>query len=80
MADKSNFTPDEWRLQLGSVVMAGIAVAISEPSGLWCLLRESFAGGSALEGARIDVGTNALVNALVNDLETAQDGTPRARD
>ena len=79
MADKSDFTPEEWKLLLGSVMMAGIAVTVSEPSGLWGLLKESFAGGSALAQARIDVGTNALVDALVSDLETAQ-GRIAARD
>jgi hypothetical protein len=40
MADESNFTPDEWQLPLESMMMAGIAVS----SGLWGLLKESFAG------------------------------------
>ena len=35
MPDKSNFTPDEWKLLLESVMMAGIAVSAAEPSGLW---------------------------------------------
>jgi len=35
MADKSNFTPDEWKLILESVTMAGIAVSAADPSGLW---------------------------------------------
>ena len=43
MPDKSNFTPDEWKLLLESVMMAGIAVSAAEPSGLWGLLKESFA-------------------------------------
>ena len=45
MTDKSNFTPDEWKLLLQSVIAAGIAVTAAEPSGLWGLLKESFAGG-----------------------------------
>ena len=47
MPDKSSFTPDEWKLLLESVMMAGIAVSAAEPSGLWGLLKESFAEGSA---------------------------------
>jgi hypothetical protein len=31
MADKSNFTPDEWKLLLESVTMAGIAITAAEP-------------------------------------------------
>jgi hypothetical protein len=48
MADKSTFTDEEWKLLLESVMMAGIAVTVAEPSGLWGLLKESFASGSAL--------------------------------
>ena len=32
MADKSSFTPDEWKLLLESVMMAGIAVSAAEPA------------------------------------------------
>ena len=56
MPDKSNFTPDEWKLLLESVMMAGIAVSAAEPSGLWGLLKESFAEGSALMTAKLDPG------------------------
>ena len=61
MADKSNFTPDEWKLLLQSVVAAGIAVTAADPSGLWGLLKESFAGGTVLAKAKMDPGTNALI-------------------
>ena len=64
MADKSNFTPDEWKLLLQSVVAAGIAVTAADPSGLWGLLKESFAGGTVLAKAKMDPGTNALINTF----------------
>ena len=79
MADKSNFTPDEWKLLLESVMMAGIAVTTAEPSGLWGLLKESFAGGSALATAKMDPKANMLIKAVVADFETA-DGRSTARD
>jgi hypothetical protein len=41
MTDKSNFTPDEWKLLLQSAVAAGIAVTAADPSGLWGLLRRA---------------------------------------
>ena len=41
MPDNSNFTPEEWKLLLESVMMAGIAVSAAEPSGLWGLLKEN---------------------------------------
>src|SRR5262247_4499035 len=79
MPDKSNFTPDECKLLLESVMMAGIAVSAAEPSGLWGLLKESFAGGSALVTAKMDTSSNLLIRAVVADFETAQ-GRSTARD
>lgn len=54
MTDKSNFTSDEWKVLLESVTMAGIAITASEPSGLWGLLKESFAEGGELVKAKMD--------------------------
>ena len=79
MPDKSNFTPDEWKLLLESVMAAGIAVSAAEPSGLWGLLKESFAEGSALMKAKMDPGADALIKAVVADFETAE-GRSTARD
>jgi hypothetical protein len=79
MTDKSNFTPDEWKLILESVMMAGIAVSAAEPSGLWGLLKESFASGNALVRAKMDPGSNPLIKAVVSDFESA-DGRSIARD
>ena len=79
MADKSNFTPEEWKLLLESVMMAGIAVTAAEPSGLWGVLKESFASGSALSQAKMDPGSNPLIKAVAADFETAE-GQSTARD
>ena len=79
MPDKSNFTPDEWKLLLQSVMMAGIAVSAAEPSGLWGLLKESFAEGKALMMAKLDPGADALIKAVVADFETAEGAKLRAR-
>src|SRR5262245_58939954 len=79
MADKSTFTPEEWKLLLESVTMAGVAVSAAEPSGLWGLLKESFAGGSALVQAKMDPAANPLIKAVIADFETAQ-GRSSARD
>ena len=78
MPDKSNFTPDEWKLLLESVMAAGIAVSAAEPSGPWGLLKESFAEGSALMKPNWTRG-GALIKAVVADFETA-DGRSTARD
>ena len=79
MADKSNFTPDEWKLLLESVMMAGIAVSAADPSGLWGLLKESFAGGAALTKVATDANANALIKAVVADFSTSE-GRSTARD
>jgi hypothetical protein len=64
---------------LESVMAAGIAISAAEPSGLWGLLKESFAGGAELAKAKMDSGTNALVKAVVADFATAE-GRSAARD
>src|SRR5215813_2892635 len=79
MPDKPNFTPDEWKLLLESVMMAGIAVSAAEPSGLWGLLKESFAKGNALMTAKMDPGADALIKAVVADFDTSE-GRSTARD
>jgi hypothetical protein len=79
MTNKSNFSPDEWKLLLESVMMTGIAVTAAEPSGLWGVLKESLAGGSALVKAKTDAGSNPLIKAVVDELDTAQ-GRSIARD
>ena len=79
MADKSNFTPDEWKLLLESVTMAGVAVSAADPSGLWGLLKESFAEGTTLAAAKSDPTTKPLIKAVLADFQTAQ-GRSTARD
>src|SRR5215469_8330478 len=79
MPDKSNFTPDEWKLLLESVMMAGIAVSAAEPSGLWGLLKESFAEGSALMTAKMDPGADALIKSSSRRLRDFRRTKHRAR-
>ncbi|MCP3471302.1 hypothetical protein NLM33_13275 [Bradyrhizobium sp. CCGUVB1N3] len=79
MADKASFTKDEWALLLRSPMNAGIAITAAEPSGLWGLLKESFASGAALSQAATDPSANALVKAVVADFTTG-DGRGVARD
>jgi hypothetical protein len=79
MADKANFTTEEWTLLLESPMIAGMAVTAADPSGLWGLLKESFAGGTALTKAIAGADTNALVKAVVTDFSTSE-GRTAARD
>jgi hypothetical protein len=71
MADKQSFTPDEWTTILMSPTIAGMAVTAADPSGLWGMLKESFASGTALVTAKTDPTANPLVKAVVADFETA---------
>ena len=79
MPDKSNFTPDEWKLLLESVMMASIAITAAEPHGLWGLLQESFAGGAELAKAKMNPSADELIKAVVADFGTAE-GRGIARD
>jgi hypothetical protein len=79
MVDKTNFTKEEWTLLLKSPMVAGMAITAADPSGLWGLLKESFAGGAALTKAATDPNANALVKAVVADF-SASEGRTAARD
>lgn len=79
MADKSTFTPDEWKRILGSTMLAGMAVSAADQSGLWGMLQESLAGGSAVLEARTDPNANSLIRAVVADFQTPE-GRAAARD
>jgi hypothetical protein len=61
------------------VMMASIAVTAADPSGLWGLLRESFAGGTELAKVKMDPAANPLVKAVVADFGTTE-GRSTARD
>jgi len=61
----------------GSSAKRGIAITAAEPSGLWGLLKESFAGGTELAKAKTDPGTNALIKAVVDDFGTAEGSAAR---
>ena len=70
MANKASFTTDEWKRLLEGVMMAGIAVTVADPSGLWGTLKESFSSAQSMTAGK--GGSSELVKALVSDLETAE--------
>lgn len=72
MANKQSFTPEEWTKILESVMLAGMAVSAAEPSGLWGLLKEGVASGSALAAAKSDSGSSELIKAVVAEYETSE--------
>jgi hypothetical protein len=75
MTDKTSFTKDEWSLLLRSPMNAGMAITAAEPSGLWGLLKESFAGSAELTHAAADPNANPLVKAVVSDFATSEGRT-----
>jgi hypothetical protein len=79
MADKSSFTPDEWNTLLGAPMLAGMAVTLAEPNGLWGMLKEGMAGARSLLDAKQDAGASPLIKALVADMETSE-GRGHAKD
>jgi hypothetical protein len=79
MADKSNFTPEEWKLVLSSPMLAGLAVTLAEPSGLWGMLKETMASANAVLAAGKDSNASPLMKALLADMETSE-GRTVARD
>jgi hypothetical protein len=79
MADKSSFTPEEWKALLEAPMLAGVAVTAADPSGLWGMLKESFAAGGALAKIKADAGANPLIKAIVAEYDSAE-GRGIARD
>src|SRR5262245_65428200 len=72
MANKTSFTPEEWSQIASSVMVSGMAVTASDPSGLFGLLKEGMAGGWAILEARQDPQANELVKAVSTDFATPE--------
>lgn len=74
MANKQNFTPEEWTKVLQSTMLVGIAVSAADPSGLWGTLKEAATASSAVIAAKSNAESNELIKAVASAFET-----PRAR-
>ena len=72
MVSKAAFTAEEWNQVLGGVFMAGFAVTAADPSGLWGMLKETFASGRALMEAKSNASASELSKAIVSDMETSE--------
>ncbi len=79
MADKGSFSTDEWPKIVGSPILAGMAVTLADPSGLWGTLKEGMASAYALMDAKKDAGASNPVKAIVAELETSE-GRTTARE
>jgi hypothetical protein len=78
MANKTNFTPEEWGRLLSSPMVAGIAITAADPNGIWGLLKEGMAGARALLDARQNAQATPLVKAIAEDFGTT-DGRSAAQ-
>jgi hypothetical protein len=79
MANKTTFTPEEWKQVLESVVLSGMAVTAADPSGLFGVLKESMATGRSLIAAKSDPESNELIRAVADDFATSE-GRQAARE
>lgn len=79
MADKSSFSAEEWSKIVASPFLAGMAVTLAEPSGLWGTLKEGMASASTLMAAKKDTSVVSLIKAVVAELETSE-GRSLSRD
>jgi len=75
MANKTNFTAEEWSRVLSSPMVAGMAITAADPSGLWGVLKEGMAGGWALLEARQSADADPLVKATAEDFATNEGRT-----
>jgi hypothetical protein len=72
MANKEDFTPEQWTKILESMMLVGVAISAAEPSGPWGTLKEFFANCSAIANSKLDAGSDELVEAAVADFETSE--------
>jgi hypothetical protein len=78
MTTKADFTPDEWNALLAGPMLAGMAVTIAEPSGLFGMLQEGWASAKSMLGAKSDPGASQLAKAIAEDF-TASEGRHAAQ-
>jgi ribosomal protein S20 len=72
MATKTTFTPEEWDLLMTGVMSSGVAVTAADPSGLWGLMKESFASAKSLVEAKANPQSSDLIKAIVADFESSE--------
>ncbi|ODR99266.1 hypothetical protein AUC68_04495 [Methyloceanibacter methanicus] len=75
MANKDDFTPEEWTKVLESIVAAGLAVSAVDRSGWWGTLKEAAASTPALAEAKRDPNSSELITAAVAAFEKSSDGS-----
>ena len=64
MATKTTFSPEEWELLMEGVMSSGVAVTAADPSGLWGLMKESFAGAKSMAEAKANPDAHSKTCAM----------------
>lgn len=72
MTTKADFTPEEWHALLAAPMLAGMAVTIAEPSGLFGMLQEGWASAKSMLGAKSDPAASELAKAIADDFSTSE--------
>jgi hypothetical protein len=75
MADRNDFTPEEWTKVLESIMAAGLAISAADPSGWWGTLKEAAASTPALTEAKRDPKSNELIRAAIADFGRSDYGS-----
>jgi hypothetical protein len=69
MLAKSDFAPDEWQTLFAAPPMVALGVSAASPSGPFGVLKEMFSVGMALAEVLKKGSDNALVKAIVDDMQ-----------
>lgn len=79
MIDKSTFTPEEWSQILASPMLAGLAVTLADPSGLFGTMKEGTSSARALLEARNGEPAGSLAKVIADEFSTSA-GRASARE
>ena len=74
MANKNDFTPEEWTKVLEGIIAAGIAVSAVDPAAGGVLLKKPLQAPLVLAAAKRDPNYNELIKAAVASFERSNHG------
>jgi hypothetical protein len=72
MANKSDFTPEEWKTIVAAAPLVGLAVTCASPNGPWGVMKEMLSMGMAMAEMLQKGSANSLISELAADLRARQ--------
>lgn len=72
MANKADFTPEEWKIIVAAAPMVGLAVTCASPNGPWGVMKEMLSMGMAMVEMLQKGSSNSLIAELAADLKARQ--------